>query len=66
MILHVGSQKEGTREIRGLMDKCHGALHNVDLVLDGISGDAGSSFRDEAIAEATKIKDRLNNVNTDL
>ena len=31
--LHVGSQKEGTKEIRGLMDKCHGALHNVDLVL---------------------------------
>ena len=21
--LHVGSQKEGTKEIRGLMDKCH-------------------------------------------
>ena len=33
--------------------------------LGGISGDAGSSFRDEAIAEATKIKERLNNVNTD-
>jgi hypothetical protein len=33
--------------------------------LSGISGDAGSSFRDEAIAEATKIKERLNNVNTD-
>jgi len=31
--LHVGSQKEGTKEIRGLMDKCHSALHNVDLVL---------------------------------
>ena len=31
--LHVGSQKEGTKEIRGLMDKCHGASHNVDLVL---------------------------------
>lgn len=31
--LHVGSQKEGTKEIRGLMNKCHGALHNVDLVL---------------------------------
>ena len=30
-----------------------------------IIGDAGSSFRDEAIAEATKIKERLNNVNTD-
>ena len=36
--LHVGSQKEGTKEIRGLMDKCHSALHNVDLVLtDGQS-----------------------------
>jgi hypothetical protein len=33
--------------------------------LSGISGEAGSSFRDEAIAEATKIKERLNNVNTD-
>ena len=32
--LHVGSQKEGTKEIRGLMDKCHSALHNVDLVLE--------------------------------
>ena len=31
--LHIGSQKEGTKEIRGLMDKCHSALHNVDLVL---------------------------------
>ena len=31
--LHVGSQKEGTKEIRGLMGKCHSALHNVDLVL---------------------------------
>ena len=37
----------------------------VQRFLSGISGDAGSSFRDEAIAEATKIKERLNNVNTD-
>ena len=31
--LHVGSQKGRKKKFRGLMDKCHGALHNVDLVL---------------------------------
>ena len=33
--LHIGSRVEGTKEIRGLMDKCHAALHNQDLTLDG-------------------------------
>ncbi len=32
--LHIGSRVEGTKEIRGLMDKCHAALHNQDLTLD--------------------------------
>lgn len=31
--LHIGSRYDGTKEIRGLMDKCHDALMNVDLVL---------------------------------
>ena len=32
--LHIGSRVEGTKEIRSLMDKCHGALHNQDLTLE--------------------------------
>ena len=32
--LHIGSRVEGTKEIRGLMDKCHAALHNQDLTLE--------------------------------
>ena len=31
--LHVGSQKEGTKEIRGLMDKCHGVI--VETATEG-------------------------------
>ena len=29
--LHVGSRYRGTKELRLLMDKCHGALHNATL-----------------------------------
>lgn len=31
--LHVGSRYDGSKELRTLMDKCHAALMNVDLVL---------------------------------
>ena len=34
VVLHIGSRYEGTKEIRGLMDKCHAALHNQDLTLE--------------------------------
>lgn len=29
--LHIGSRYRGTKELRLLMDKCHGALHNATL-----------------------------------
>lgn len=32
--LHIGSRYRGTKELRGLMDKCYAALHFVDLTLD--------------------------------
>lgn len=32
--LHIGSRYDGSKEIRQLMDKCHDALMNQDLVLD--------------------------------
>ena len=32
--LHIGSRYRGTKELRELMDKCHAALHFVDLTLD--------------------------------
>ena len=31
--LHIGSRYSGTKELRGLMDKCYAALHFVDLTL---------------------------------
>ena len=31
--LHIGSRYRGTKELRGLMDKCYAALHFVDLTL---------------------------------
>ena len=31
--LHIGSRYRGTKELRELMDKCHTALHFVDLTL---------------------------------
>ena len=31
--LHIGSRYDGTKEVRSLMDKCHNALHNANLVL---------------------------------
>jgi len=34
IVLHIGSRADGTKEIRGLMDKCHAALHNQDLTLE--------------------------------